>query len=88
MCLYDYTETLPLSTLQKYISLGMPVIINVNQGTHWVLVVAYDKANPDILYVNDPYFDVDYYQYSTVGKFVIYEVSSALPGWAEPKMTG
>ena len=76
MCLYEYVMSLPIDDLQKYISLGMPVIININQGTHWVLVIAYDRDNPDTLYVNDPYFYVDSYSYATVLKFAVYEIIS------------
>lgn len=84
MCLYEYVTSLPIETLQKYIDLGMPVIININHGTHWVLVVAYDQLNPDTLYVNDPYFDVDSYSYATVLKFVVYEITTS-PFLAEEK---
>jgi hypothetical protein len=77
MCVYEYVTSLPIVTLQKYISLRMPLIINVNHGTHWVLVTAYDLDNPDTLYVNDPYFDVDSYSYAAVVKFVVYEIHTS-----------
>lgn len=45
---------------------GAAVIANVMAGRHFVLVVGYDRARGgDALYVNDPFFTIESYSYST-----------------------
>lgn len=41
-----------------------PVIANVMNGSHFVLVIGWDAVTPDTLYVNDPGFDTISYSYS------------------------
>ncbi|KYQ91756.1 hypothetical protein DLAC_07544 [Tieghemostelium lacteum] len=42
------------------------LILNVRNGTHFVLATGYDTTLQDVIYVNDPGFDQDFYYYDTV----------------------
>eukprot|EP01095_Lingulamoeba_sp_RSL-Kostka_P009705 TRINITY_DN3361_c0_g1_i1.p1 TRINITY_DN3361_c0_g1~~TRINITY_DN3361_c0_g1_i1.p1 ORF type:complete len:199 (+),score=49.19 TRINITY_DN3361_c0_g1_i1:25-597(+) len=48
------------------------VIANVLQGTHFVLVTGYDEKDENKFYVNDPYFNTDYYEYDTIVGWRVY----------------
>lgn len=43
---------------------GRPVIANVMQGHHFVLVIGWDPKDEDTLLVNDPGFNTLSYSYS------------------------
>jgi hypothetical protein len=58
------TNDVPLATIQALVTAGAPVIANVDEGRHFVLVVGWDAADPDTLMVNDPGFDRPSYSYS------------------------
>lgn len=58
------TNSLPLTTIHSLLDAGAPVIANVMQGHHFVLVVGWDGKDPDTLYVNDPGFATISYSYS------------------------
>lgn len=49
-----------------------PVIANVRDGSHWVLITGYDTADKDTFYVNDPGFSSVSYAYSGMSNFVVY----------------
>ena len=49
-----------------------PVIANVREGTHWVLITGYDSHDKDTFYVNDPGFSSVSYAYSGMSNFVVY----------------
>jgi hypothetical protein len=55
---------LPKSAIQGYLKSGRPVIANVMQGRHFVLVTGWDVSNDDTLYINDPGFTRSTYSYS------------------------
>jgi len=57
------TNNIPLSGIQALLKSGSPVIANVMQGHHFVLVTGWDAAQPDTLMVNDPGFDRQTYSY-------------------------
>lgn len=59
------TNDIPLATIQGYLRAGRPVIANVMKGQHFVLVIGWDAAQPDTLYVNDPGFSTLTYSYSS-----------------------
>ena len=52
-----------LSAIQKMLKDGRPVIANVNNGGHFVLVTGWNSSNPDQLAVNDPGFSRASYSY-------------------------
>lgn len=84
MCLVNYTSSLSLTDMKGYISTCNPLILNVRQGSHWVLGIGYDDAIPDLIYVNDPYFNVTSYHYSDIVKTTVYGVEHrefALENW-------
>lgn len=53
-----------------------PVIANVRDKTHWVLLVGYDNEKEDTYYVNDPGFLCDAYTRSEMSMFVVYSNST------------
>jgi len=55
---------LPFSTIVNYLEKYRPVIANVNEGRHFVLVVGYDLVDGDTLYINDPGRARDTYSYA------------------------
>jgi len=57
----------------KYVSQCFPVIVNVRDGTHWVLVIN-ATADPEMWEVRDPAFNQQYYNISTMLNFVVYSV--------------
>lgn len=58
------TNDIPIPTIQDMLRGGRPVIANVMQGRHFVLVVGWDANNTDTLLINDPGFDRVSYSYS------------------------
>lgn len=58
------TNDIPLATIQGYLKAGRPVIAWVMDKQHFVLVIGWDAATPDTLYINDPGFDRATYSYS------------------------
>ena len=56
---------LSIAKVQDYLRRGRPVIANVNQGTHFVLVTGWVHGNEAELVVNDPYFDRWTYNHNT-----------------------
>lgn len=58
------TNNVAMSVIESLLQNSQPVIANVMDGMHFILVVGWDSSNPDTLYVNDPGFDKDTYSYS------------------------
>ncbi|KAA0156399.1 hypothetical protein FNF29_01191 [Cafeteria roenbergensis] len=54
----------PLHKIQEMLRAGRPVIANVMQGHHFVLVVGWNATNPDALAINDPGFNRETYSYT------------------------
>lgn len=75
------SNDIPYSGIAAYLKAGRPVIANVMDGGHFVLVVGYDAEDGDTLYINDPGFSISTYSYSrdVVGwrLFTMTPVSSA-----------
>jgi len=67
---YSGYGSLPTSQFKSIIDNGDPVIVNVREGSHWVLVIGYQ--NSEIYYVNDPGFSNTFYNYSSMGNFIVY----------------
>jgi hypothetical protein len=80
--MYAYTSHLSRPQLNTYIHNCMPVVVNVRGGTHWVLVTNY-TSNPDVWEVNDPYFNQNTYNYSTMLRFVVYKHGAHDPAHQE-----
>eukprot|EP00042_Codosiga_hollandica_P028586 m.151051 g.151051 ORF g.151051 m.151051 type:complete len:357 (+) comp52812_c0_seq2:78-1148(+) len=59
------TNDLPMSTIRAYLLRERVVIANVDNGAHFVLVTGYSFADDDTLFINDPYFNVTSYSYSS-----------------------
>src|SRR4051812_40682830 len=57
------------SAMQAAISAGQPIIVNVRNGGHWVLVTGY--INGATYAVNDPGFSVNSYVYTDMSNFVV-----------------
>lgn len=57
-------ETANTTILTQNIDQGKRVILNVRDGTHWVLAIGYNANG--FFYVNDPYFDTSTYDFSDV----------------------
>jgi len=72
MCTLLETSSMSSSTLTSYVSKGYPVIVNVLQSTHWVLVTGAAIANPNMFFVNDPYFSTAAYNINGISNFVVY----------------
>ena len=68
----SYTPDLTRAQMVSYIEKRMPVIVNVRQGTHWVLVTGYSESNPNLYYVNDPGFEQNTYTREEMSRFVAY----------------
>lgn len=58
------TNDIPFDTIMTILQSGQPVIANVMNGAHFVLVIGYDPVDGDTLYVNDPYFNIRTYSYT------------------------
>jgi len=69
--------TLSTSQLGQLVGDCQPVIANVRNGTHWVLVTG-ATSDPNVWYVNDPGFSQDTYQYSTMLRFIVYKIGAAI----------
>uniref|UniRef100_A0A7S1G6Z6 Peptidase C39-like domain-containing protein n=1 Tax=Bicosoecida sp. CB-2014 TaxID=1486930 RepID=A0A7S1G6Z6_9STRA len=54
-----------------------PVIANVRDGSHWVLITGYDSDDASTFYVNDPGFDQSSYDHSGMSHFVVYSNATA-----------
>eukprot|EP01139_Manchomonas_bermudensis_P019101 Amastigsp_a676378_152.p2 type:complete len:182 gc:universal Amastigsp_a676378_152:1172-627(-) len=65
-------DSMALSTLISHIKACHPVVIQVNQGTHFVLAIGYDSADQSTIVVNDPYFNTDTYAFSGISQFVVF----------------
>ena len=63
---------LTTTEIRKAVDRCKPVIANVRDGTHWVLITGYDTADSDLFYVNDPGFEEKSYAYSGMSNFVTY----------------
>eukprot|EP01112_Ceratiomyxa_fruticulosa_P017403 TRINITY_DN5412_c0_g1_i1.p1 TRINITY_DN5412_c0_g1~~TRINITY_DN5412_c0_g1_i1.p1 ORF type:complete len:212 (-),score=31.80 TRINITY_DN5412_c0_g1_i1:240-824(-) len=68
---YRGAGSLPIDQLKGLVDKQYPVIVNVLDGEHWVLVIGYEGTN---FYVNDPGFDTAYYAYSGMSNYVVYNV--------------
>jgi len=69
---YTGYKSLSPSDLQSHVEKGDPVVVNVRDGSHWVLVIGYQNSTQ--FYVNDPGFSNTYYMYSDMGNFVVYSI--------------
>jgi len=68
---YKGYGSLGQGALQGMISRKQPVVVNVKNGGHWVLVTGYAGGNTYT--VNDPGFSaVNSYEYGAMGNFVVY----------------
>ena len=72
MHMTSYTGSLSPAALKASVEQCLPVVVNVRGGSHWVLVVGYDDANPNLFYVNDPGFNEASYDHSGMSHFVVY----------------
>ena len=72
MHLYSFTQHLTSAQIKAYVEKCYPVIVNVRDGTHWVLVTGYDTDNSGLFYVNDPGFTSTSYDLSGMSNFVVY----------------
>lgn len=68
----EYVSSISRTQLQQYIRSCYPVIANVRNGGHWVLITGYESSNSDLYYVNDPGFNTDSYTYQGMSHFVVY----------------
>jgi len=75
MRMLNYTDSLTPTELTGLIKSCEPVVVNVLDGAHWVLVTGYDSTNPAIFYVNDPGFNTLSYAFSGMLKFVVYSAA-------------
>merc|ERR1711974_91150 len=64
-------SSLSRDDLKGHIAKCHGVVANVRDGSHWVLVTGYDSSNEDTFYVNDPGFNQDSYDYTTMLRFVV-----------------
>jgi len=78
LCMQSDTPTLDRTTAVNYIKNCQPIIANVRNGGHWVLLKGYDDANNNVFYCNDPYFSNTYYNYSDIVNWVVYKESKYL----------
>merc|ERR1739847_232470 len=74
MHVLSYVASMSADKLAAEVRSGNPVVVNVRDGTHWVLVNGYDnsKSPPTTFYVNDPGFEDQTYEHHTMLKFVTY----------------
>jgi len=72
MHMVSYTSDLSITQMRDYINKCQPLIVNVRDGTHWVLVIGYDTKSPNTFYVNDPGFNNESYDKSGMSHFVAY----------------
>lgn len=68
---YRGAGSLSLSSMQQLVSAGHPIIVNVLDGAHWVLVVGFSGST---FAVNDPAAFHTTYDYSGMSNFVVYNV--------------
>ena len=68
---YTGTGSLPLSQMQQLVTEGHPIIVNVLNGSHWVLVTGFSGSN---FIVNDPAAFHTSYDYSGMSHYVVYDV--------------
>ena len=67
---YGGFGSLSEAALQGMIKNKQPIVVNVRQGSHWVLVTGYAGGNTYT--VNDSGFSTNTYQYTDMGNFVVY----------------
>ncbi|EAL73331.1 hypothetical protein DDB_G0267756 [Dictyostelium discoideum AX4] len=76
----NYVGSFPSSqyTMDDIISMlnkkDLILIINVNQGSHFVLATGYDTTESDYVYVNDPGFTKSYYTYQDIVGYRIFKM--------------
>lgn len=63
--IFNVTCSLPASEIKSMVQSGIVVIANVDKGHHFVLVTGFDHQDVNF-YINDPYFNVTYYEYNTI----------------------
>mgnify|MGYP000214904508 CR=1 FL=1 len=71
------TSSMSPHAIRAAVEQCQPVIVNVREGSHWVLVTGFDTKDTDTFYVNDPGFLDTSYDYSGMSNFVVYGNSSA-----------
>lgn len=69
---YKGYGSMSVDALNAAASRGQPVIVNVHNGGHWVLVTGPAAAGSRTFPVNDPGYNAGTYQYSEMGNFVVY----------------
>lgn len=67
-------DSMAAHTLRKHIEACEPVIVQVRNGTHFVLAVGYDTTQAHTFYVNDPAFPTDSYDWTGMSQFVTYKL--------------
>lgn len=65
-------SSLTTDKIRSFVDRCHPVIANVREGSHWVLITGYDTADKHKFYVNDPGFTDASYEYSGMSDFVVY----------------
>jgi len=91
--LYGIYGTLTGGQVRSFIDNCWPIIIWVNNRSHWVLVKGYDTTNEDLLYINDPAGRSDTKLRSSVASFQVYQPLkhglgvAVAPGMPEPNWT-
>jgi len=69
---YGMYESLTGAQIRSFIHNCYPVVIWVNNRSHFVLVKGYDSDNDNILYINDPAHRDSIKYRNQVAKFVVY----------------
>jgi len=72
MELYVQPAAASTADLRKWISQCQPIVVNVRNGSHWVLIVGYDDSSDTTFYVMDPGYNDISYEYPTMLKFVVF----------------
>lgn len=66
-------STMTKEQLRGYVDNCQPVVVNVRNGGHWVLVTGYTDSSLNTWNTNDPGYYDETYKYTDMLKFVIYE---------------
>eukprot|EP01089_Gocevia_fonbrunei_P016344 TRINITY_DN5026_c0_g1_i1.p1 TRINITY_DN5026_c0_g1~~TRINITY_DN5026_c0_g1_i1.p1 ORF type:complete len:194 (+),score=31.27 TRINITY_DN5026_c0_g1_i1:97-678(+) len=66
------TTSLSRTKMLDYIHRRQPIVVNVRDGSHWVLVIGYSESEEAVYYVNDPGFNSLTYTIQEMSHFVVY----------------
>ncbi|KAF2074487.1 hypothetical protein CYY_004192 [Polysphondylium violaceum] len=71
---YEHSD-FTIQDIQDMLDQQIVVILNVNNGGHFVLAIGYDETN-DTIYVNDPGFNKQSYTYEDAVGYRIFKIMS------------